>query len=242
MTAPNPVVVAVIPALDEELAIFSVVERLRDALPGLDRVIVVDNGSTDATAARAEAAGATVVAEPIRGYGRACRAGLEAAGTADVILLLDGDGADDAGDFGRVLAPVAGGSADLCVGARGRARRASGAMTPQQLLGNRLASAIIRRYYRLAVTDPGPLRAIRRTALLRMEMSEMTYGWTIEMTAKAGRLGLRYVEVPVTYRARLGRSKVGGTVRGSVGAGVAILTTLWRHRNWQPAVPTAVGR
>lgn len=238
----SPVIVAVIPALDEEPAIGGVVQRLIQTLPALDGVIVVDNGSTDATAARAAAAGARVVFEPVRGYGRACRAGVEAAGNADIILLLDGDGADNAGDLAAVLHPVLSGAAELSVGVRGAGRRERGAMTPQQVLGNRLASAIIRRRYRLAVTDPGPLRAIRRSELIRMEMSEMTYGWTVEMTAKAARMGLRYVEVPVTYRVRLGRSKVGGTLRGSVGAAAAILGTLWRLRDWEPAPPAAAAR
>lgn len=231
----NPVVFAVIPALDEEASIFAVVEHLLADLPQLAGVVVVDNGSADLTAARATSAGAIVVSEPRRGYGRACLAGVRAATDADVILLLDGDGADDTAGAESVLAPVVGGSAELCVGVREEGRREPGSMTPQQLLGNRLAAAIIRRRYHLPVTDPGPMRAIRRDVLMDMRMTEMTYGWTIEMTAKAARLGVRYVEVPVAYRRRAGRSKVGGTVRGSIAAGVAILGTLWRNRNWQPA-------
>ncbi|MDQ6747161.1 MAG: glycosyltransferase [Candidatus Dormibacteraeota bacterium] len=228
------VVVAVIPALNEEQAIAGVVDRVRLDLPEVAAVMVVDNGSTDRTAGRAAAAGATVVSEPRRGYGRACLAGVRAAVAADVVLLLDGDGADDTPGAAAVLAPVLDGRAELSVGVRRAATRERGAMTRQQLLGNRLVSVIMRRRYRLAVTDPGPMRAIRRDVLLGMGMREMTYGWTIEMTAKAARLGLRYIEVPVAYHRRAGRSKVSGTLRGSFGAGAAILGTLWRHRNWQP--------
>ncbi len=227
-------VVAVIPALDEEDAIAGVIRRLRTALPRLASVYVVDNGSTDRTAVRAAGAGAVVVIEPRRGYGRACLAGVRAARGADVLLLLDGDGADDTSGAKRVLEPVLAGAADLCVGARVAADREAGSMTPQQLLGNCLAAAILRRHYGVPVVDPGPMRAIHRDALLAMQMSEMSYGWTLEMTAKAARLGLRYVEVPVAYRRRAGRSKVGGTFRGSIGAGISILGTLWRHRNWEP--------
>ncbi|MDQ6637988.1 MAG: glycosyltransferase family 2 protein [Candidatus Dormibacteraeota bacterium] len=227
-------VVAVIPALNEEDAIAGVVCRLLAELPQPATVCVVDNGSTDRTGVRAAEAGAQVVSEPRRGYGRACLAGVRAAGGAEVLLLLDGDGADDTSAALTVLEPLLAGRADLSVGARVAADREAGSMTPQQLLGNRLAAAILRRKYGLGVSDPGPMRAIRREALLAMAMSEMSYGWTIEMTAKAARLGLRYVEVPVAYRRRAGRSKVGGTLRGSVGAGISILRSLWRCRNWEP--------
>ncbi len=228
-------VVAVIPALNEEDAIDGVVRRLLAELPQLTTVLVVDNGSTDRTGVRAAEAGAQVVSEPRRGYGRACLAGVRAARGADVVLLLDGDGADDTSEARTVLEPLLAGRADLSVGARVAADREAGSMTTQQLLGNRLAAAILRRKYGLGVSDPGPMRAIRREALLAMAMSEMSYGWTIEMTAKAARLGLRYVEVPVAYRRRAGRSKVGGTLGGSVGAGISILRSLWRYRNWEPA-------
>jgi len=235
------VVFAVIPALDEEASIGVVVERLRAHLPELAEVVVVDNGSTDATAAVARRAGALVVSEPQRGYGRACLAGVSASRDADVVLLLDGDGADDVAAARRVLQPVLEGRADLSVGTRSAGATEAGAMTPQQVFGNRLAAAILRRRYRLSISDPGPMRAIRLETLAAMEMSEMTYGWTIEMTAKAARLKLRYHEEPVAYRRRSGRSKVGGTVRGSVGAGIAIMATLWRHRNWHPRPHAAIG-
>jgi glycosyltransferase involved in cell wall biosynthesis len=230
------VVVAVVPALDEAGAIGGVVAALRRQ-PLIDGVVVVDNGSHDGTAAVAAAAGATVVREPVRGYGRACRAGVMAAEGADVIVLLDGDAADDPADLPRILTPVLRDEADLVVGHRSAPGREAGAMTPQQLAGNRVASALMRTLHGLRVRDLGPLRAIRRDDLLRLEMSEMTYGWSAEMVVKSRRAGLRYHEVPVSYRRRIGVSKVGGTLRGSVGAAVVITGAILRHSRWRPASP-----
>jgi glycosyltransferase involved in cell wall biosynthesis len=231
-----PVVAAVIPALDEEAVIGAVVDAL---LRGgrVDQVIVVDNGSRDRTAQAARDAGALVVSEPRRGYGRACRSGVGAASGAGIILLLDGDGSDRPEDIPALLDPLLRDEADLVVGTRVAGLRQAGSMTPQQLLGNALAGTIIRTLLGLAVTDLGPLRAIRRQQLLGLEMSEMTYGWSVEMVVKAARAGLRYREVPVGYRRRVGVSKVGGTVRGSVKAGVSILSTIARHRAWRPEMP-----
>lgn len=229
----EPVVTAVVPALDEEDGIATVVAGLlRQGL--VDEVVVVDNGSVDATAVRARAAGARVVSEPRRGYGRACLTGVLAAGGSDVIVLLDGDAADDPGDLAGVIAPLIAGDADLVVGTRGRAARQRGAMTPQQIAGNRVACGLIRVLHGMRVTDLGPFRAIRREHLLRLDMAEMTYGWSVEMAVKARRAGLRYREVPVGYRRRVGRSKVGGTLRGSVGAGAAMTAAILRHSRWRP--------
>lgn len=222
---------AVIPALDEERAIGAVVEGLRRQ--GLiDLVVVADNGSGDATAAVARAAGARVVSEPRRGYGRACLAGVRAAADAEIIVLLDGDAADDPDDLPRVLGPLLAGEADLVVGTR--AVRERGAMTPQQVAGNRVAAFLMRLVHGARVTDLGPFRAVRRDHLLALEMSEMTYGWSAEMAVKARRAGLRYAEVPVGYRRRVGVSKVGGTLRGSTGAALAITGAILRHSRWTP--------
>jgi glycosyltransferase involved in cell wall biosynthesis len=230
----DPVIVAVVPALDEEAGIAAVVEGLRRQ--GLvDEILVVDNGSRDATAERARAAGARVVSEPRRGYGRACLAGVIAAERSDVVVLLDGDAADDPGDLAAVVAPVLAGEADLVVGARGRATRQRGAMTPQQIAGNRVACGLLRALHGMRVSDLGPFRAIRRDHLLALDMTEMTYGWSAEMAVKSARAGLRYREVPVTYRRRVGVSKVGGTLRGSLGAGAAITGAIVRHSRWRPA-------
>jgi glycosyltransferase involved in cell wall biosynthesis len=242
--APNgtrPRVTAIIPALNEAPAIGKTVRGLR-ALVGiaLDHIIVVDNGSTDDTGARAREAGAEVVREPRRGYGRACLAGVLAASDAAIIVLLDGDAADEPTDLPRVLAPLLAGEADLVVGARAAAGREAGAMTPQQLFGNALAARLMRRLYGVRVTDLGPLRAIRRADLLALDPREMTYGWSVEMMVKAARAGYRYREVPVAYHRRIGVSKVGGTVRGSLRAGWCIIGTVLRHHRWQAGATTVL--
>lgn len=234
---PNPArtqrVVAVIPALNEAPSIARVVTGLLAGANGaLDRVIVVDNGSTDDTGALAAAAGAEVVREERRGYGRACLAGVLAARDADIVVLLDGDAADDPSDLPRVLAPLLGGTADLVVGSRTLGTREAGAMTPQQIVGNALAAWIMRHLYGMRVSDLGPFRAIRRADLLALAMTEMTYGWSVEMMVKAARAGYRYHEVPVRYHRRIGVSKVGGTLVGSVRAGWCILSTTGRYCRW----------
>ena len=227
-------IAAIIPALNEAPAIGRTVTGLR-TLDGvvLDRIVVVDNGSTDDTAARAIAAGAEVVREDRRGYGQACLTGVVAAADADVILLLDGDAADSPEDIPRVLAPLLADQADLVIGSRTLGSRERGAMTPQQIFGNALVAKIMWWRYGVRVTDLGPLRAIRRANLLALAPEELTYGWSVEMMVKAALAGYRYHEVPVTYRRRIGVSKVGGTLQGSVRAGYSILGTVLRHRNWQ---------
>ena len=217
-------IVAVIPALDEAPSIARVVETLREGRTAvaLHRVVVVDNGSSDGTGGIARAAGADVVREGRRGYGRACLAGVLAAGDAEVIVLLDGDAADDPDDLSRVLEPLLLGEADLVVGSRVAepGSREKGSMSPQQILGNRLAALLIRLLYGVKVSDLGSFRAIRRDDLLALEMREMTYGWPVEMMVKAARAGYRYREVPVRHRRRSGgASKVGGTLLGSIKAG-----------------------
>jgi len=233
--ADPPRLAAVIPALNEAASIGKTVRGLQSQkATTLDQIVVVDNGSTDDTASIAQEAGATVVSEPRRGYGYACRAGVLAV-EADVIILLDGDAADDPSDLPRVLAPLLAGDADLVVGSRARGTLEPGAMTPHQVFGNWLAATIMRRLYGVSVTDLGPFRAIRRDALLGLEMREMTYGWSVEMMVKAARAGLRYHEVPVSYRRRAGGdSKVAGTLSGSVRAGWCILSTTFRYWRWTP--------
>ena len=227
--------VAVIPALNEAPSIAGVVGKLRNQRAVVFyRIVVVDNGSTDGTGELARQAGATVVREWRRGYGYACRAGVLAAGDADVIVLLDGDAADETSDLPRVLEPLLRGRADLVVGSRVAepGSREPGSMTPHQVLGNRLATFLMRRLYGTEVTDLGPLRAIRREDLLALRMGEMTYGWSVEMMVKAARAGYRYREVPVRYRRRVGVSKVGGTLGGSLRAGWCILATTCRYARW----------
>jgi glycosyltransferase involved in cell wall biosynthesis len=234
-------IAAVVPALDEAASIGQVVQGLRSqALVPLDRVIVVDNGSSDGTGEIARLAGASVVREARRGYGYACLAGVRAA-DADVIVLLDGDAADDPGDLPEVLGPLLRDEADLVVGSRALGSREIGSMTPQQVMGNRLAAWIMGAIYKLRVTDLGPFRAIRRADLLALDMREMTYGWSVEMMVKAARAGYRYREVPVEYHRRIGVSKVGGTLRGSLRAGWSILSTALRYSRWTPREPLGRG-
>src|SRR5579859_4359307 len=241
-----PSTTIVIPALNEAPVIGEVVRRLRvcQALQeaGITDIVVVDNGSDDDTSAVARAAGGRVVRESWRGYGRACLAGVQAARDADVIILMDGDGSDVPEDLVRVWQPVQAGVADLAMGSRVRGQCEPGALTPQQRVGNAVGAVLLRLLYSVRVSDIGPLRAIRRETLLRMEMSEMTYGWSAEMLAKAGRLGLKIEEIPVDYRRRAGgTSKVAGTLKGTVKASARILRTILRYRRWQPgkAVETA---
>jgi glycosyltransferase involved in cell wall biosynthesis len=232
---PGPRIAAVIPALDEALSIARVVEGLRGhRLLASGEIIVVDNGSTDGTGEIARASGARVVREERRGYGYACLAGVLAARDAEVVVLLDGDAADDPDDLPRVLEPLLGGEADLVVGSRTLGSRARGSMTPQQIFGNKLAASLMRALYGVRVSDVGPFRAIRREDLLALEMREMTYGWPSEMIVKAARAGYRYREVPVRYHRRLGVSKVGDTLVGSLRVGWRIISTVLRYSRWKP--------
>ncbi|HEY7412375.1 MAG TPA: glycosyltransferase family 2 protein [Vicinamibacteria bacterium] len=221
-----PRVAVVIPALDEEEAIGAVLAELP---PGAHRVIVVDNGSRDRTAAVARAAGATVVHEPRRGYGSACLAGIAAAPEAEVVAFLDGDHSDHPAQLRDVLAPILRGEADLVIGSRARGRRAPGAHPWHAILGTRLCVALMNALIGTRATDLGPFRAITAGALRRLDMRDGGFGWTVEMQIKARRRGLRVVEVAVDYRPRVGRSKVSGTLRGSVGAGAKILGLIARH-------------
>lgn len=225
----HPVRVAlIIPALNEAGAIGGVVAAVP---PGLvDRIIVVDNGSTDDTAGAARAAGAEVVVEARRGYGWACRAGTLAAADAAIVAFLDGDGSFDPRELPRLINPVRDGYADLALGSRTLGPGGAVAVLPHARFGNWLTSTLMRRLYGIHVTDLGPMRAIRRDLLLSFAMQEMMYGWPTEMMVKAARHGARIVEAPVRYRARVaGQSKVSGTLKGSVRAGYQILRTTLRH-------------
>lgn len=220
-------VVAIIPALDEEAAIAGAVARLDRRL--VHEVIVVDNGSRDRTADRAAAAGARVIFEPRRGYGRACLSGVEAAAGADVLVFLDGDGSDVPEDLPRLLSPIQHGDADLVLGSRALGRREPGSLPAHQLWGNRLVLVLLRLLYGVRLTDFGPFRAVRAEALAGLGMAHPTYGWPIEMVVKAAKRGLRIVEVPVDWRRRIGRSKVAGTLRGSLLAGYHLVATVLRY-------------
>ncbi|GAC1353493.1 MAG: glycosyltransferase family 2 protein [Herpetosiphon sp.] len=213
---------AIIPALNEELTIGAVVQSIPRAT--VHRIIVVDNGSTDDTAAVARAAGALVVSEPRRGYGSACRAGAEAAADCDIVVFLDGDGSFDPVQITTLIDPIATGTAVLVLGSRELGGISHNAMPPHQRFGNRLVAAMLRLLYGIYVTDVGPFRAISRTTLQALNMTELTYGWPTEMIVKVARCKLPIVEVPTSYGLRRGgESKVSGTIRGSVLAGYRML-------------------
>jgi glycosyltransferase involved in cell wall biosynthesis len=242
----------VIPALDEEQALPHVLAELpRDALAA---IVVVDNGSRDRTAEVARAAGASVVAEPRRGYGRACLAGIAwltdgaggltpPLGAEDVIVFLDADHSDYPGDLPELLAPVLAGEAELSIGSRILGGASLHALLPQAWFGNRLACCLMSLLFGARYTDLGPFRAIRVGALKRLQLADPGFGWTIEMQLKAHSAGLSVREVPVRYRPRIGRSKITGTWSGTLRAGTRILLWIgaWRLRTWWAPLARARG-
>ncbi len=225
----------IIPAFNEARAIASVIG---DIPPGLvHEVVVVNNASTDETETRAREAGATVLRENRRGYGWACLCGIAYARSRnpDVIVFLDGDYSDHPDEMADIVGPILGGVADIVIGSRMLGSRERGAMLPQAIWGNRLACFLIRLIWGTRYTDLGPFRAIRFTSLLDLDMQDRTFGWTIEMQIKAAIKGLRIMETPVSYRRRVGVSKITGTVSGTVMASLKILWTIFRFalQSWR---------
>ena len=196
------------------------------------RVVVSDNGSTDRTAAVARAQGVEVVYEPERGYGAACLAALAHLRTdpPDIVVFMDGDYSDDPSELALLLEPIQSGEADLVIGSRMRGHRERGALSLQQQAGNFIACTALWWLYDVRYTDLGPFRAIRWDALQKLDMQDRNWGWTVEMQIKAAKHHLRTTEIPVSYRARIGDSKISGTLRGAICAGVKILWMLGRHR------------
>lgn len=230
----------VIPALNEEEPIADVV---RECLAtGISReVLVVDNGSDDRTAARAQEAGAKVISQPKRGYGCACAAGVRAISPeCDIVVFLDGDGSDIPAFMNQLVDPIVRGTHDFVIGSRTRGQREPGSMNMQQIFAGRFAGWLLSILYGVRYTDMCPFRAIRRDALDKLEMREQTYGWNLEMQMKAARAKLRILEVPVDHRCRTGGvSKVSGTFRGTFVAGARILATLVRiAAEKQPRIDT----
>ena len=222
----------IIPALNEAESIGQVVSEM--PWPLIAECLVVANGSTDATAAIAEAAGARVV-QSARGYGAACLAGSQAAlPGSEILVYMDGDGSDIVADLPRLIAPIASGEADFVIGSRIRGEREAGSMLPSQVFAGRLVGMLLNlsqlgRSEKVRYTDMGPFRAIRRTSLEQLNMSELTYGWNLEMQIKAIKRNLRVVEIPVNYRRRIGGvSKVSGDFKASAKAAVRILEVLFR--------------
>ena len=217
----------IIPALDEEPAIGQTLDRVPRDL--YREIIVADNGSHDRTAEIARAHGATVVSEPERGYGAACLRAISALPrNVEAVVFMDADASDDPAEAVLLLEPIYEGRADLVIGSRTLGQAEKGALEPHQVLGNRLATAIIRAFYGHRYTDLGPFRAIRTEALQRLAMRDRNYGWTIEMQIKALRHKLRVVEVPVSYRRRVGVSKISGNWRASIAAGAKIIWMAFR--------------
>ena len=220
----NRRIAVIIPAINEALSIGKVIG---DIPPWTDRIIVVDNGSEDDTVAVARAAGAEVIHEPERGYGAACLAGINALSETDIVVFLDGDYSDYPDEMALLVDPILRGEARMVIGSRVRGTAEKGALTPQQVFGNWLACRLIGLFWGMRFTDLGPFRAIDYRALLALGMHDRNYGWTVEMQIKAARLRLPSAEVAVRYRKRIGKSKVSGTVRGVIGAGTKILTTIF---------------
>jgi glycosyltransferase involved in cell wall biosynthesis len=221
-------IVVVIPALNEERSLPKVLADI--PRPLIEEVVVSDNGSTDRTADVARAGGATVAHEPRAGYGRACLAGLAAleSNSPDIVVFVDADYSDRPSEMPELLAPILNGEADLVIGSRVLGEREPGALAPHARWGNALATWLIRILYGVRFTDMGPFRAIRYRTLLELDMRDQDYGWTAEMQAKAARAGVRATEVPVSYHKRVGKSKITGTVKGTVLAGWKIITTILR--------------
>ncbi len=220
----------IIPAYNEERSIGLVLSEV----PGIvDEIVVVDNNSTDGTAAVAREAGATVLHEARKGYGYACLKAIKYLGqtskTPDIIVFMDGDYSDYPEELPKVVAPILDDGVDLVIGARRKELREEGSMTPQQVFGNWLATTLMRVLFGAGFTDLGPFRAITYQALMAMEMEDKTYGWTVEMQLKALRQKMAYTEVPVRYKKRIGVSKVSGTVKGSIFAGVKILGWIFKY-------------
>ncbi len=226
-------IAVVIPALNEEGPLPLVLRDLAPLLANgsLQRVILVDNGSTDNTAQVAREGGAEVVPQPQRGYGSACLAGFAhlAQDPPDVVVILDADHSDYVEDLALLVEPIERGQADMVLGERTTLAE-RGALLPNQVFGNKLATALIRVHTGHRYRDMGPFRAIRWTSLMAMEMEDPAFGWNVEMQMKAIQRGLVVREVAVRYRTRVGTSKISGTIKGTVKAGIGILRATWRYR------------
>jgi glycosyltransferase involved in cell wall biosynthesis len=225
----HPVRVSVIiPTHNEAQAIARVLADIPAALT--TEVIVVDSNSNDGTPEIAARIGARVILEPRRGYGRACLAGFAHAERPDIVVFLDGDYSDRPSELPLLLAPIMTGRADITLGSRLQNRTSAAALPWHQALGNGFAALLIRMFYRVQITDLGPFRAARADVLRALALREPTYGWAVEMVLKGALAGFRIAEVPVSYHPRLGKSKISGTLKGTLGAAWFILTLIVRYQ------------
>ncbi|SFT77342.1 Glycosyltransferase involved in cell wall bisynthesis [Lishizhenia tianjinensis] len=226
----TPIINVVIPAFNEEKSIAKVIGDIDRNL--VDEVIVVNNNSTDNTVQVAQEAGAVVLTEKRKGYGYACLLGIERtiANQADIVVFLDGDYSDYPQQIIEVVTPILENEMDMVIGSRALGNREKGSMTPQQVFGNWLATRLMKIFYGASFTDLGPFRAIKSTSLAKLKMADKTYGWTIEMQIKAAKHKMRFCEVPVKYRKRIGVSKVSGTVKGTIMAGIKIIGAVFKYK------------
>ncbi|WP_417443596.1 glycosyltransferase family 2 protein [Joostella sp.] len=224
------IIKVIIPAYNEEASIAHVINDIPEIV---DEIIVVSNNSTDNTEIVAKKAGATVLSEDRKGYGYACLKGMDyiqrSENKPDIIVFLDGDYSDYPEELTKVIAPIVDENLDFVIGARTKELRAKNSMTPQQVFGNWLATTLMSILFNARFTDLGPFRAIKYDKLLALEMEDKTYGWTVEMQLKALKKKYTYAEVPVRYKNRIGVSKVSGTVKGSIMAGIKILSWIFKY-------------
>jgi len=226
----NPIIKVIIPAHNEQDSIANVINDIPNIV---DETIVISNNSNDNTEINAKKAGATVLSEPKKGYGYACLKGIDYISKLEqkpkIIVFLDGDYSDYPEQLTEILAPILKDDIDFVIGARVEKLRETGSMTPQQIFGNWLATFLMKLFYGANFSDLGPFRAIKYNKLLALEMEDKTYGWTVEMQLKVLKQKMSYKEIPVKYRNRIGVSKVSGTVKGSIFAGIKILTWIFKY-------------
>ncbi len=227
----KPHISVIIPAFNEENSVGNVVRDIPK--DWVREIIVANNNSNDQTRINALEAGAIVVDEPRQGYGYACLKGLEYLKEKnikpDIVVFLDADYSDYPEQLPEVVRPIIEGNADLVIGSRALGKKERMSMTPQQVFGNWLATFLIKKLYKVEFTDLGPFRAVKYDSLLAINMQDTTYGWTVEMQVKACKLKMKCVEVPVDYKVRIGKSKVSGTVKGTIMAGYKIITTIFKY-------------
>ena len=226
----NSIIRVIIPAFNEENAVGKVIAEIP---PIVKEIIVVNNNSNDNTRTIAKQAGATVIDEPVQGYGRACLKGIqyvkERFENTDIIVFLDADYSDYPEELTTLVQPILEEGKDLVIGSRKLGKSQKKSMTPQQVFGNWLATKLIKLFYGVKFTDLGPFRAIKWEKLVALNMADQTYGWTVEMQVKAAKHNFQMIEVPVNYKARIGKSKISGTVKGTILAGYKIISTILKE-------------